>query len=86
MRMAALTFLAVSLVAPAAAADNKDEQKPKKAHVICKRDEDTGSRMSKVVCKTAEEWARRNLDEDSPRIGIAARGQPGGSGVVPTGN
>jgi opacity protein-like surface antigen len=86
MKMIALAFLAVSLAAPAIAADSNAVQKPKKPHMICKRDDDTGSRMSKVICKTADEWAGRNAVEGASKIGVVAHGQAGGSGVMSTGN
>lgn len=30
--------------------------------MVCKRDNDTGSRLSKRICKTAAEWERERLE------------------------
>jgi len=87
MNKIALALLGVALATPALAADPADQHysKPKKPHLICKRDDTTGSRMAKSVCKTAEEWAGTTIDSDQGKLGIVSRGQGGGSGVVPTG-
>ena len=91
MKLVALTFLAAVLATPAVAADptpaptDQHYSKPKKPHLICKRDDTTGSHMAKSVCKTAEEWAGTSMDSDHNKLGVVSRGQAGGSGVVPSG-
>ena len=90
MKTVALAFLAAALATPALAIEpappEQHYSKPKKPHLICRRDEGTGSRMAKSVCKTAEEWAGTSVDTDHSKLGVVTRGQAGGSGVVPTGD
>jgi len=69
MKMIALALLATVVAAPAMAADpapaDQHYAKPKKPHMICKRDQDTATRMSKAICKTAEQWAENMGDGDA---------------------
>ena len=90
MKKIALALVAAALATPALATDpappEQHYSKPKKPHLICKRDDSTGSHMAKSVCKTAEEWAGTSVDSDQTKLGVVTRGQAGGSGVVPTGD
>ena len=57
--------------APVAAAS----QEAKKPKLICKReDPDSGSRMSKRTCKTAEEW-NGDVGSSSSRAGMSMSGE-----------
>ncbi len=62
MKLAALALVAVALPGNAFAQDQKTvEAKPAKAakpRNICRRDANTGTRMAKQTCHTAEEWAQ----------------------------
>jgi hypothetical protein len=87
----AFAFLTFALAAPSAAADPQQQpdqthryEKPKKPHLICRRDDTTGSRMARNICKTAEEWAGTTVESDQNKLGTVTRGQAGGSGVVAT--
>jgi hypothetical protein len=86
MKTIAFALLTLALAAPAAAADSQQSdqthryEKPKKPHLICRREEDTGSRMSKSICKTAEEWAGTTVESDQNKLGSMVHGQAGGSG------
>jgi hypothetical protein len=94
MKLVALTFLAAALSSPALAADPQQQpdqvhryEKPKKPHLICRRDPSTGTRMATGrVCKTAEEWAGSTVNDDGVKLGQVVRAPAGGSGIVPTGN
>jgi hypothetical protein len=90
MKKIALALFAAALAMPALAADpapsDQHYSKPKKPHLICKRDDSTGSHMAKSVCKTAEEWAGTSVDSDHSKLGIVTHAQAGGSGIVPTGD
>jgi len=89
MKTIALGLVAIALATPALATEptpaDQHYSKPKKPHLICKRDDTTGSHMAKSVCKTAEEWAGTSMDSDHNKLGVVSRGQAGGSGVVPSG-
>ena len=73
MQIVALALLAGALATPALTADatGQPDAKAKKPHLICKRDQSTGSHMAKAVCKTAGEWAttvesdRNKLDAET---------------------
>lgn len=82
MKTIAFAVLVVSLAAPALAADSKDAPKPKKPHMICKRDENTGSHMTKTICKTAEQWAGTSDTDDTDNLGTFTHPTAGGSGVA----
>jgi hypothetical protein len=91
MKTIVFALLACAVAAPALAADPQQQgdqvhryQKPDKPHLICRRDETTGSRMAARVCKTAEEWAGTSVESDQNKLGTMAHGQGGGSGVVAT--
>ena len=90
MKTFALALLACAMATPVLATEPAPSEqhysKPKKPHLICKREDSTGSRMTKSVCKTAEEWAGTSVDSDQTKLGVVTRGQAGGSGVVPTGD
>jgi hypothetical protein len=75
MTRIALALLATALATPALAADSADQHysKPKKPHLICKRDQDTATRMSRAVCKTAEQWADGSRDDDEAHLGTINR-------------
>jgi hypothetical protein len=63
MRKLAALCLAVSLAAPAFAADGPAPakiEKPKKERKICKSYPSSESRLGVTVCKTASEWANDN--------------------------
>jgi len=70
MKIVAFALLAGALATSALAADpvGQPESKPTKPHLICKRDRDTGSHMTKSVCKTAVEWAATRVDSDRNKI------------------
>lgn len=96
MHQIVLGLLAGALATPALAAEPADQHfsKPKKPHMICKREESTGSHMSKAVCKTAAEWAQADGGDDSALSGMSRQqttmdGQgglvgPGGRGGGPS--
>jgi hypothetical protein len=90
MKTVALAVLAAAIATPVLATEPAPPQqhysKPKKPHLICKREDSTGSHMAKSVCKTAEEWAGTSVDSDQAKLGLVTRAQAGGSGVVPTGD
>ena len=67
MKIIAVAALTVALAAPAVAADTQDAPKSK-PHLICKRDEGTGTRMQKRVCKTAAEWGNAGADADEGQL------------------
>ncbi|MDB5691838.1 MAG: hypothetical protein JWO81_901 [Alphaproteobacteria bacterium] len=67
MKTIAFALLTVALAAPAMAADKQEAPKPK-PHLICKRDQDTGTRVSGRICKTAEAWAASGVDEDNGKL------------------
>src|SRR5690349_14960498 len=79
MNRIALGLIAGALAMPAFAADpapaDQHYSKPKKPHLICKRDQDTATRMSKAVCKTAAEWAGTSVDEDQASLDTMSRPQ-----------
>jgi hypothetical protein len=77
--MIVFAIVAVTMAAPAVAGDSK-QNAPKKPHLICKRDlHATGTRMSPLVCKTADQWDAMNEAGDG-KLGTMAHGQPQGSG------
>lgn len=83
MRMIAFAILAVAMAAPAVAGDSKQNAAPKKPHLICKRDmHATGTRMSPLVCKTADQWDAMNEAGDG-KLGTMAHSQTQGSGASP---
>lgn len=67
MKALVLVMLAAGLAAPALAAD-KDAAPAKKERLICKRDDTTGSRMAKQVCKTAAQWTAAEASETDGRL------------------
>jgi hypothetical protein len=71
-----LGLVAGALAMPALATEpapaDQHYSKPKKPHMICKREESTGSHMSKPVCKTAAEWAE-NAAADEATLGTVSR-------------
>jgi|SwirhisoilCB3_FD_contig_61_2612895_length_940_multi_2_in_0_out_0_2 hypothetical protein len=75
MKKITLALFGVALATPALAANPGDQHysKPKKPHMICKRDESTGSHMSKAVCKTAAEWAENQDTGDEANLGAINR-------------
>jgi hypothetical protein len=84
MKMIAFALLAAALASPAVAGDKNKQQTDgnatKKPHMICKRDQGaTGSHMSPLVCKTAEEWQAMN-EAGNGKLGTMARGTVQGSG------
>jgi hypothetical protein len=82
MKMIAFVALAVALVSPAVAGDTPqaDATATKKPHMICKRDLGaTGTRMSPLVCKTAEEW-QALAEAGNGKLSTMARGTVQGSG------
>jgi len=85
----ALGLIAIALAAPAAAAtDRPADAKAKKPHLICKRDQDSATRMSKAICKTAAEWAGTSVDEDQTTLDGLSRQQTtldGGGLIGPNG-
>ena len=53
--------------------------------MVCKRDNDTGSRLSKRTCKTAREWEQERLDNqeamrNATRSGSAPSSMPTAGG------
>ena len=87
MNKVALVLLAGALAVPAMAADpapaDQHYSKPKKPHLICKRDQDTATRMSKAVCKTAAEWAGTSVDDDQSSLDTMSRAQTTLDGTGP---
>ena len=75
MKKIALGLIAIALAAPAVAGDKPADPKAKKPHLICKRDQDSATRMSKAVCKTAAEWAGTSIDEDQTTLDTMSRQQ-----------
>jgi hypothetical protein len=76
MKTIAFALLSVALAAPALAADGQQAASPKpKPHLICKRDQDTATRMSKRTCKTAAEWAGTSVDDDQAAVDTLSRQQ-----------
>ena len=66
-----LAFLALAVAAPAIAVEaspNPGQQKPKKEPKICKKIEQTSSRMPKSICKTAAEWNGTNSADALERL------------------
>jgi hypothetical protein len=68
MKRIAFALLAFALAAPVAAADTQNGSKPKPQHLICKRDQDTATRMSRRTCKTAAQWAESGVDENGGKL------------------
>ncbi len=83
MKKIAFALLAVSLAAPALADGNDQQQAAtakKKPHLICKRDEGaTGTHMSPLVCRTADQWQALN-EAGSGKLNAMSHSQVGGSG------
>jgi hypothetical protein len=75
MKNIALGVIAIALATPAVAGDKPVDAKARKPHLICKRDQDSATRMSKAVCKTAAEWAGTSVDEDQAAIDTISRQQ-----------
>jgi hypothetical protein len=75
MKTVFFSLLAFALAAPAAAADQKQDPSKPKPHLICKRDQNTGTRMSGRVCKTAEQWAGTTVDDDRASLDTLSRQQ-----------
>ena len=89
MKKIALGLIAIALATPAVAGDKPADGKAKKPHLICKRDQDTATRLSKPVCKTAAEWAGTSVDEDQTALDTMSRAQTtmdGGPLVGPGGH
>lgn len=82
MKKIAFALITIALASPAVAGDkNKDNSAaPKKPHLICRRDmTTTGTHMSPLVCKTAQEWEAYN-EAGNGKLGTMSRGQAQGSG------
>ena len=82
MKTIAFAILAIALASPAFAGDKPQANgtAARKPHTICKRDQGaTGTHMSPLVCKTAEEWQALN-EAGSGKLGTMARGTAQGSG------
>jgi hypothetical protein len=61
-----------AVAAPAVAAVPASPEKPKKEQTICKTDDaDSGSHMSRRVCRTAQEWNNTS----SSRSGFSISGE-----------
>ena len=87
MKTILFAIVAVALASPAVAGSPKQQNAAKKPHMICKRDERaTGTHMSALVCKTAEEWDAYNQG-GAGKLNTMSHNQPGGSGqsTVPSG-
>jgi hypothetical protein len=80
MKTIAFAVIAIALAAPAVAGSNAKQANaaPKKPHLICKRDTATGSHMTPVVCKTADQWEAANMG--SAQLNAMNHGATGGSG------
>jgi hypothetical protein len=83
MKMIAFAVLAIAVASPAVAGD---KDKPanatatKKQHTICKRDPGaTGTHLSPLVCKTAEQW-QALAEAGNGKLGTMSRGSTQGSG------
>jgi hypothetical protein len=68
MKTIAFALLTVALAAPAMAADSQQEGPKPKPHLICKRDQDTATRMSARVCKTKEQWVESGADDNGGKL------------------
>jgi hypothetical protein len=62
-----------AFAAPAAPAAPGQPEQPKKEKKICKRVNDTGSRVATSVCKTAEEWQKDPSTGPGSRSSISGR-------------
>jgi hypothetical protein len=85
MKKIAFALLTIALASPAIAGDKAKDNSaaPKKPHQICRRDMNaTGTRMSPLVCKTAQEWEAYN-EAGNGKLGTMAHGQQQGSGASP---
>ena len=77
--------LALSLIALAGCAssehagtDGSEQVAGDPNSIICKQDKDTGSRLSKRICKTAAEWERERLEnQEAMRNAIRSPADPG---------
>ena len=75
MRKLVIAFAAAAVAVPAfaaptATAPSGQPEQPKKEKKICKRVQESGSRLATSVCKTAAEWEKDPTTGDLTPLGV----------------
>jgi hypothetical protein len=77
--MIGIFFLSIATASPAMVFDNSallapDAAAPSPKHrLFCHHPIVTGTRITPLVCKTAEEWSRNNVFDDSLKVVIEVK-------------